>query len=230
MAAKDPAKPKRSRLAQVRSTYSMARQVDPRIGWITLGVFVAVLAVAVLLGLLLGSWLLGLLFGLPLAALAAMVVFGRRTQKAAYARMQGQPGAAAAALGTLRRGWSVTPNVAITRNQDVAHRVVGRPGVVLVGEGAPSRVRHLLAQETRRHARVAGDAPVYSVVTGDGEGQVPLRRLQRHVMGLPRNLRPAQVTELNHRLRALGNSQLPVPKGPLPRNVKVPRGGGLPRR
>ena len=39
---------------------------------------------------------------LLLGTLLAMIVFGRRAQKAAYAQMEGQPGAAAAALRMLR--------------------------------------------------------------------------------------------------------------------------------
>jgi hypothetical protein len=135
-----------------------------------------------------------------------------------------------AALGTLRRGWDSTPVVATNRHQDVVHRVVGRPGVILVGEGtSASRVVNLLNQEKRRHARVVGEAPVYDVVVGNDEDQVPLRRLPKYVMKLPRNLRPAEVTELRSRLRALGTQPVAMPKGPLPRNMKIPRGGMPPR-
>jgi hypothetical protein len=106
------------------------------------------------------------------------------------------------------------------------HRAVGRPGVVLVGEGtSASRVANLLAQERRRHARVVGEAPVFDIVVGTDENQVPLRRLAKHVMKLPRSLRPAEVTELRSRLRALGTQPVAMPKGPLPRGMKIPRGG-----
>ena len=86
------------------------------------------------------------------------IVFGRRAERAAYAQVEGQPGAAAAALGVLRRGWNVQQAVAVTKNQDLVHRVVGRPGVILVGEGNPARVRHLLGVEKKKHARVVGEA------------------------------------------------------------------------
>jgi hypothetical protein len=109
-------------------------------------------------------------------------------------------------LNALRRGWTVTPAVAVTRNQDVIHRAVGRPGVVLVGEGAPSRLTNLLAAERRRHARLVGDTPIYEVQAGDAEDQVRLRKLQRHVMK-----------------RALGSGTPPLPKGPLPRNIRMPK-------
>src|SRR3712207_8461572 len=60
----------------------------------------------------------------------------------------------------------------ISTQLDAVHRVLGRPGVILVGEGSPSRVRPLLAQEKKRLARIAGDAPIYDVLVGDDEGQV----------------------------------------------------------
>jgi Domain of unknown function (DUF4191) len=221
---------KKGRLAQIKQTYQMAKRTDRYIGWISLGAAVAVLAVLVLVGLIVEPVWFWIVIGLPVALLAGAVVFGRRAEKSAYSQIEGQPGAAMAALGTLRRGWDATPVVATNRHQDVVHRVVGRPGVILVGEGtSATRVVNLLNQEKRRHARVVGEAPVYDVVVGNDEDQVPLRRLPKYVMKLPRNLRPAEVTELRSRLRALGTQPVAMPKGPLPRNLKVPRGGMPPR-
>jgi hypothetical protein len=221
---------KKGRFAQIKQTYQMAKRTDPYIGWISLAVVVAVLAVLVVVGLIVKPIWFWLVIGLPFALLAGAVVFGRRAEKSAYSQIEGQPGAAMAALGTLRRGWDSTPVVATNRHQDVVHRVVGRPGVILVGEGtSANRVVNLLNQEKRRHARVVGEAPVYDVVVGNDEDQVPLRRLPKYVMKLPRNLRPAEVTELRSRLRALGTQPVAMPKGPLPRNMKIPRGGMPPR-
>jgi hypothetical protein len=221
---------KKGRFAQIKQTYQMAKRTDRYIGWISLGVVVAVLAVLVVVGLIVKPIWFWVVMGLPFALLAGAVVFGRRAEKSAYSQIEGQPGAAMAALGTLRRGWDSTPVVATNRHQDVVHRVVGRPGVILVGEGtSASRVVNLLNQEKRRHARVVGEAPVYDVVVGNDEDQVPLRRLPKYVMKLPRNLRPAEVTELRSRLRALGTQPVAMPKGPLPRNMKIPRGGMPPR-
>src|SRR5687767_15669391 len=63
-----------------------------------------------------------------------------------------------------------------------------RSGVILVAEGVPSRVRGLLAQEKKKVARIVGDTPIYDIVVGEEEGQVPLRKLSAHVTKLPRNL------------------------------------------
>jgi hypothetical protein len=112
--------------------------------------------------------------------------------------------------------------VAGNRNLDVVHRVVGKPGVVLLGEGSPSRLPGLLAAEKKRVARVALDVPIYDFQVGNEEGQIPVRKLQRKLMRLPRNLRGQAVAELNYRLKALPQS-LQAPKGPIPRAGRMPR-------
>jgi hypothetical protein len=222
---------KTGRIAQIRQTYKMARRSDRWVGWIILGIILGVIALSVLVGLFVGPLWLWIIVGLPIALLAAAIVFGRRAERAAYGQIEGQPGAAAAALGTLRRGWDTTPMVGANRYQDVVHRAVGRPGIVLIGEGAVAgRVANLLAQEKKRHARVAPDMPVVEVIVGREDGQVPLPRLTRHLNKLPKNIRPAEVTELRQRLRALGTTPIGIPKGPLPKGARIPRGTQLPGR
>ncbi len=224
MSSTEPASPPKGRIAQIRETYRLTRKSDPRIGWILLGIFVAVLAAFLLL-----TWLIklpiavGVVLGLPLALIPTVVVFGQRAEKAAYAQVEGQAGAAASVLTALRSGWYVTPAVAFTKNQDFVHRVLGRPGVVLVSEAPPARAAGLLANERKRHARFVGETPIYEIQAGDGAGQVPLRKLQREVMKLPRNLKPADVTALRKRLDALTATPLPIPKGPLPKGARMPR-------
>jgi hypothetical protein len=220
-----PDKPKKpSRTAQIRQAYSMTRKSDPRVGWVTLGVFLGVLVVMVAIGVLLKHPVYVGIMGVMFAFLAATIVFGRRAEKAAFSQVEGQPGAAAAALNMLRKGWTVTPGVAVTRNQDLVHRAVGRPGVVLIAEGGgPSRLGNLLAQEKKKVARFVPDVPIYDFQAGNDEGQVPLRKLNKALMKLPRNLKNDQVSEVNRRLKALGSMSLPIPKGPMPRNIQ--RGG-----
>ncbi|MPZ97055.1 MAG: DUF4191 family protein [Propionibacteriales bacterium] len=227
MAKNDEQPEKTGRLRQLAQAYRVTKQSDRFIGLILLGVFLVAAGAGFAIGwLVLGNWLPGAIMGLPLGLLAAIVVFGRRAEKAMYAQFEGQAGAAAAALGTLRRGWNVKAGVAFTKNQDLVHRVVGRPGIVLIGEGNPSRVRNLLTAEKRKHARVAGEVPIYDVIAGDGsDDTVAMRRLGRHVMKLPRNLRPAEVTDVIQRLRALDamRPQVPMPKGPMPTNARAAR-------
>ena len=226
MAADSAGKPP-GKLKQIGQMVTMTRQADPKY----VPVLVGTVAAAVVVGFLLGYWLMGPILGGLLAFLAGLVAFtvttGRRGQAAAFSRIEGQPGAAFAILQTMRGDWRVTPAVAINKNQDLVHRVVGKPGVILVLEGSSgARGRELLSAELRKVRRVIGpDAPLHDVVVGDGEGQVPIRRLQQHVMKLPRTLKGKDVNTLDRRLTALGGTAMPIPKGPMP--TRVPRGGKI---
>jgi len=146
-----------------------------------------------------------------------MTIAGRRASSMAFSRIEGQPGAAFAVLGSMRGDWRVTQAVEFTRSFDLVHRVIGRPGVILVAEGKGAKPRELIGTHARKVRRVVGDKPIYDVVVGDGEGQVPLRGLQAHMLKLPRNLTPKEVNELESRLKAMGGASMPIPKGPMPR-------------
>ena len=225
---------KTGRIQQFRDTYRMARRSDSRIGLWILGSFLVVAALGVLVFFVLlptGDSLLGKIIGvigaLLFGTLAALIVFGRRAQRAAYSQMEGQPGAAAAALRMLRRGWKTDPAVAFNKQQDVVHRVVGPPGIVLIGEGtSPSRLRQLLATERRKHERVAAEVPIHELICGNGDGEVPLPKLARHVQKLGRSVKPAEMTDILNRLKALDaqRSTIPLPKGPVPTSMKGMRG------
>jgi hypothetical protein len=210
------------RIAQIRMVAGLVHKANPRALPIVIGSGVAVLVVLVVAGLLtgLGGYLipLGVLGGI----FVSVFLFGRFAQTAQYSSIEGQPGAAAAVLQSMRGGWTVTPAIAANRNMDVVHRAVGKPGVVLVGEGSPNRLPSLLAAEKKRVTRVAFDVPVFDFQVGNGENQVPLRQLQKKIMKLPRDLKGPQVADLNYRLKALQPS-LQAPKGPMPRNARQPK-------
>ncbi|MGY1686081.1 DUF4191 domain-containing protein [Geodermatophilus sp. SYSU D00867] len=205
-----------NQVRMIKQAYSLTRKNDPKLPWYMLIAFVAVAGVVELLAILFGAPFLFLPIAVVLGVLAAMIVFGRRAQGSAYRQVEGQPGAAAWVLEGMRGDWRVSAGVAGTAQLDAVHRVLGRPGVILVGEGSPVRVRGLLAQEKKRIARVIGDTPIYDVTVGEEEGQVPLRKLSAHVMKLPRNLSAGEVNTLGRRLAALGGARPPVPGGPLP--------------
>ncbi|RKS74004.1 uncharacterized protein DUF4191 [Motilibacter peucedani] len=218
--------PKKQRFAtarQIVQAYSMTRKTDRWIGAWVLGTFVAVLAVFVVLGIVFDHPVYLSIVGIPFAVLSALIVFGRRAEKAAYATVEGQPGAAAAVLNQLKRGWTVQPAVAATPKQDIVHRAIGRPGIVLVGEGSPQRVGTLLAQERKKLGRVAPDAPVIDFQVGSGEGQISLKEFQRKLVKLPRILQPSQVADVERRISALSSLGMQVPKGPLPKGMRAPR-------
>jgi hypothetical protein len=226
MAKNDRPEDKQGRLRQIAQSYRLTKESDPKIGLILLGVFlVTALVVGVVFVLLPGNVVFDVLIGVMSGVLAVMVVFSRRAQKAAYASIEGRPGAAAAALGPLKRGWKVDAAIAFNKNQDIVHRVVGPPGIVLVGEGNPNRLKALLSTERRKHERVVADVPIHEVVSGNGEGAVPLNKLARTVTKLPKQLKPAEMTDVLARLKALdaNRSNIPLPKGPVPTNLKGAR-------
>jgi hypothetical protein len=214
---------RRGRVEQVRAVWNLTREQDPKTVVYVLVPALVILVVMVVLGLVIGHLIEFIIAGVLLAVMAGTVVFGRRATATMYAQVEGKPGAAAAVLQNLRGDWRVTPAVGFTRNQDMVHRVIGRPGVVLVAEGTSvNALRQLVTDQKRRVNRVTPDTPTYDLVIGDGEGQVPVRRLQQHLMKLPRNLRKGDLDGLESRMRALGGSNVPLPKGPMP--TRVPRG------
>jgi hypothetical protein len=200
----------------------LVHRANPRALPIVAASGIGIMAVLIIIGLLTGLAALLIPLGVLLGLAAAMLLFGRFAQSAQYSAIEGQPGAAAAVLKSMRGNWTVTEAVTANRNMDMVHRAVGRPGVILVGEGSPSGVASLLAAEKKRVGRVAYEVPVFDFQIGDGEGQVRISKLQRKVMRLPRNLKPAAVSDLNHRLKAL-QPALQAPKGPMPRNVRQPK-------
>src|SRR3954447_11411722 len=168
---KKPGRLKRfgNQVGMIKQAYTLTRKNDPKLPWILLIAFVATFVVVEVIGILLFSpWLL-LPIAVLLGLLAALIIFGRRAQGTAYRQVEGQPGAASWVLEGMRGDWTVTAGVAGTPQLDAVHRVLGRPGVVLVGEGAPNRVRGLLASEKKKVARVVGDTPIYDIVVGDEE-------------------------------------------------------------
>ncbi|MGK5629891.1 DUF4191 domain-containing protein [Streptomyces sp. URMC 123] len=217
------------RLKQIALTYKMTRRVDSKVGLVVAGVGIVTFGVLLAIGFLIGHPVYLGILGFLLAFLAMAIVFGRRAERAAFGQMEGQPGAAAAVLENIGRGWSVTPAVAMNRNQDVIHRAVGKAGIVLVAEGNPNRLKGLLAAEKKKMARIVSDVPVHDVIVGTGEDEVPLKKLRTTLLKLPRVLAGPQVTTVNDRLRALGDlmSNMPLPKGPMPKGVRMPRGGKM---
>src|SRR3954454_22062060 len=82
-AAKGEKKPGRlkrfgSQLGMIKQAYSLTRKNDPKLPWILLIAFVAVFAVVEVTAILLGAPFLFLPIGILLAALVALIIFGRR--------------------------------------------------------------------------------------------------------------------------------------------------------
>jgi hypothetical protein len=210
------------RIKQMRMVAKLVNQQNRRALPIVAGAAAGVIVIFVVVGLVTGLIALFIPMGVLLGLLAGMVLFGRFAQQAQYSAIDGQLGAGAAVLQSMPGDWTVTPAIAGNRSMDVVHRAVGRAGVVLVGEGVPSRLAPLLTAERKKTERVAHGVPIHEFQVGAADGQIPVSKLQRKVTTLPRALKPAAVSDLNYRLKALAPS-MQMPKGPLPKGARMPK-------
>ena len=213
-------KVKKQRFQTFRDAYKVTKSVKPWIGGALAAIFIVVLIIGISLGLVFGRPIYGGFVTIPLALLATMFFFTRVAGAAAYTNIEGQIGAGASVLMAIRKGWTTTPAIAVNKQQDMVHRSVGRAGIVLTGEGGFA-VRQMIQDEKRKSERYAPGVPIYEVYVGDADGQVPLRKLQKHLAKLPKKLTATQMREVRARLKAVGGMSLPIPKGPMPKNVKI---------
>jgi len=214
------AKIKTPRFKTIRDAYAVTKSVKPWIGIVLIATFLVVLAIGITLGIIFNHPVYGGFVTIPVAVLAAMILFTRVAGTAAYANIEGQIGAGASVLMAIRKGWTTTPAVAVNRQQDMVHRSVGRAGIVLTGEGGFA-VRQMIQDEKKKAERFAPGVPITEVIVGDGEGQVSIRKLQKHVAKLPKKLSAHQMREVRARLKAVGGLSMPIPKGPMPKGIKI---------
>lgn len=214
--------PKEKRFKTIRDAYQMATDHYSFVLLRCLAVFTPILLLGMIIGANLGHPIYAGFLSLPLAFLAAFFFFTRLASNAAYASIEGQPGAAASVLMAIRKGWTVTPAASVNKNQDMVHRAVGKAGVVLVGEGGAA-LRILLNDERRKMERFAPGVPVHELIVGTQEGTVSVRKLQRKMSKFPKKLSNVQLRELRARLKAVGGMNVPIPKGPMPKNLRMPK-------
>lgn len=150
-AAKAEAKARRkaeskARRAQMWQAFQIQRKEDKRLLPYMIGAIVVIVAAFAVAGYFSGgiSTFLFPILGVVLGVLVAFIIFGRRVQKSVFTKAEGQKGAAGWALDNMRGRWRVTTAVAGTTQLDVVHRVIGRPGIIFVAEGAPADSAHCL--------------------------------------------------------------------------------------
>ena len=213
---------KQSQLAVVKDAYKLVKKDSPlAILWCLL-VFTLILVFGIIIGNNLGHPIYAGFLSLPLAFLAGFFLFTRFANTAAFASIEGQVGAGASVLMSIRRGFVTTPAVNVNRDQDMVHRVSSKAGIILVGEGGYG-VKSLMQDERRKMERFLSGVPVSEVIVGDNQGQVSIRKLQKHLKKLPKKLSTVQLREVRARVRSVGGLNLPMPKGPMPTNVRMPR-------
>ena len=137
--AKEP-----GQIAQIIAVFKRTIELDRKSLWIILGAVLLVLVTGTFfttLSFVTGQWISGILL-IILTLLSTFITFSlvlsRRAEKAAYASWEGQAGATGAVIQTLlRRNWrgSEQPIAGNPRALDLVYRIVGAPGIVLIGEG-----------------------------------------------------------------------------------------------
>jgi hypothetical protein len=210
------------RLKQIGMVFSFTAKRDK---WFVPLAVVAVLVPAALTVVAVMSWgWLWLPIGILIALLGVLIVLNLRSNRAMMNAAEGQPGAAASILESMRGDWRVTPAISSTTQMDMVHLVVGKPGVILLGEGNPQRTRVLIGQEKRRLAKVIGTAPLYDYLIGQGDDELPIRKLRTTLLRLPPNLKGKDLNTLDKRLKALSAARPQMPKGAIPKNMRPPKG------
>ena len=218
-------------MKQMWQVFQMTRRYDPSSQWLMLLGFLA----PVLVGLALALWLgegngftiaLWVVAGVLAGILVALVILGRRAERAAYAQIDGQPGAVGAVLRSgLRGGWvgNEMPVAVNGKTQDAVYRAVGRGGVALISEGPVSRTKRMLDEEQRKVARVLPNVPIILIAVGHDEGSVELHRLPATLRKTKRTLTKPEVLAVSNRLNSL-QTPLPIPKGIDPMKARPQRG------
>lgn len=214
--------PFRTRLKQIGMVFSFTAKRDK--AFVPLALTAVLIPVALtVLAVVMGWGLVWIPLGILVALLALLIVLNVRSNAAMMNAAEGQPGAAASILESMRGDWRVTPAVSSTTQFDMVHLVIGRPGVILLGEGNAARVRGLLGQEKRRLAKVIGTAPLYDYIIGTGQDELSIRKMRTTLLRLPRNLTGKDVNALDKRLTAL-STRPRMPKGAIPKDLRPPKG------
>ncbi|HEY9366395.1 MAG TPA: DUF4191 domain-containing protein [Agromyces sp.] len=219
------------RMKQMWQVFQMTRRYDSTAQWLMLLGFLAPVLVSLGLALWLGEgngftialWVVaGVLAGL----LIALVILGRRAERAAYSQIEGQPGAVGAVLRSgLRGGWvgNEMPVAVNGKTQDAVYRAVGRGGVALISEGPVSRTKRMLDDEQRKVTRILPNVPVTQISVGDDEGSIALHKLPVTLRKTKKALTKPEVLAVSNRLNSL-QSSLPIPKGIDPMKARPQRG------
>ena len=220
------------RIAQMVQVFRMTIREDK----IALPLFIVCFAVPVVLGVLgalLLAWgnvvgiILWIVIGVLLGLLLFLVVLGRRAEKAAYARIAGQPGAVSAVIqNSLRGSWigDAMPVAVNPKTQDAVYRIVGKGGVALVAEGPATRTQRLVDEQRRIVQRIVSNVPVTVIHVGPDPDSVPLERIPATLRRTKSLLKKAEIRQIANRLESLNRGgNLPIPKGIDPLRMRKPR-------
>ncbi|MBD8013133.1 DUF4191 domain-containing protein [Microbacterium sp. Re1] len=219
--------------SQIRSLFRFTRDVYGWLPWAQIAILIAGVLIGLIIGFLIsGASVLGLILwgftGLLFGILGAMVLMTRLSTTAMYAKIDGMPGASGHVLSTsLGRSWSAsdTPVGINPKTQEAVYRVVGRGGIVIVGEGARGRLTRLINEERQKAQRVAHGVPVTVLYVGHGDDDVAIADLSKTIKKLPKAIDKATMAAVIRRIESVSQSlsSLPIPKGIDPTRVRSQR-------
>ncbi|QMU98256.1 DUF4191 family protein [Microbacterium esteraromaticum] len=219
--------------SQIRSLFRFTRDVYGWLPWAQIAILIAGVLIGLIIGYLIsGASVLGLILwgftGLMFGVLGAMFLMTRLSTKAMYAKIDGMPGASGHVLSTsLGRSWSAsdTPVGINPKTQEAVYRVVGRGGIVIVGEGARGRLTRLVNEERQKAQRVAHGVPVTVLYVGHGDDDVAIADLSKTIKKLPKAIDKATMAAVIRRVESVSQSlsSLPIPKGIDPTRVRSQR-------
>lgn len=214
------------RFSQILEIWKLTAKTDKTALPVAIAGGLGAMALALVLGFIGGGSTTGLIIWSVLGLVAGAVTFSallsRRAERVAFARIEGQPGAVGAILGTvLKRGWSGSeePVAVNAKSQDLLYRLSGRGGIVIIAEGHRSSVSRLVEEEKRRLSKIAAGVPTTVLWVCNDEHSVKLRQIGPTIFKLKRVVKSAELGEINKRLSTM-KLNVPVPKGMDPTRVK----------
>ena len=220
---------KQGRIKQIIEVFKYTQEIDrTTLPWM-IGAILGAIALGVLVSwLVLNSPWYGIFMGLAIGVLVAMMILARKAERAAFGRIKGQPGAALAAMQSIRRGWNIDeePVQIDPRSQKMLFRASGRAGIAVVAEDSSATSMKLLEKERRSIRRVLqhDNVPVHQIVVGDGEGEVALHKLPSYMTRMKKTLTKDESAQVSKRLAALHRSiRQSVPKGVDPSRARPNR-------
>jgi hypothetical protein len=210
--------------------FQMTRRYDKSIVGLLLLSLLLPISAGVVTGVLLSNGnaftlVIWILVGVLLGVLIGLIVLGRRAERAAYAQIEGQPGAVGAVLkSAVKRSWVAEemPVAINPKTKDAIYRAVGRGGVALIAEGPISRTQRLVDDEKRKTAKILPNVPITVLTVGPDEQSVKLYKLGWQLTKIKHALTKSEVRVVVNRLSSLGTN-VPIPKGIDPYKVRPGR-------
>lgn len=219
--------------SQLRTLYTFTQQTYRGLPFILIGVILVGIAIGVGIGFLIPpvavwSVILWGVTGLLLGILLALTVTTRLSTRAMYKKIDGVPGATGHVISTaLGRSWQASeyPVGVNPKTQEAVYRVIGRGGVVVIGEGTRGRLTRLVNDERQKIQRVASGVPLTVLYVGHADDEVHISQLAKTIKRIPKKIDRATMAAVIKRVDSVSQTvtSLPIPKGIDPTKVRAPR-------